>query len=61
MRRLEMVFAAIVTALAAFEPGDILLFGRESAGVPDSVRDRADAALLIPMRGGGRLSRLCRG
>jgi tRNA (cytidine/uridine-2'-O-)-methyltransferase len=34
--------------------GDILLFGRESAGVPDHVRDRADARLLIPMKGGGR-------
>ena len=34
--------------------GDVLLFGRESAGVPDHVRDRADARLLIPMQGGGR-------
>jgi tRNA (cytidine/uridine-2'-O-)-methyltransferase len=34
--------------------GDILLFGRESAGVPDHVHDRADARLLIPMKGGGR-------
>jgi tRNA (cytidine/uridine-2'-O-)-methyltransferase len=33
---------------------DILLFGRESAGVPDHVQDRADARLLIPMKGGGR-------
>lgn len=38
----------------AFADGDILLFGRESAGVPDHVRDAADARLLIPMRGGGR-------
>ncbi|KXF76712.1 tRNA methyltransferase [Paramesorhizobium deserti] len=33
----------------AFKPGDILLFGRESAGVPDHVHERADARLLIPM------------
>jgi tRNA (cytidine/uridine-2'-O-)-methyltransferase len=38
----------------AFEDGDILLFGRESAGVPDNVREAADARLLIPMKGGGR-------
>ncbi|MCC3861149.1 tRNA (cytidine(34)-2'-O)-methyltransferase [Pseudemcibacter aquimaris] len=28
---------------------DILLLGRESAGVPDDVHERADARLLIPM------------
>ena len=38
----------------AYADGDILLFGRESAGVPDHVHDRADARLLIPMTGGGR-------
>ncbi len=38
----------------AFKDGDILLFGRESAGVPEAVHDGADARLLIPMRGGGR-------
>ncbi|MGO4831058.1 tRNA (cytidine(34)-2'-O)-methyltransferase [Rhizobiaceae sp. 2RAB30] len=37
-----------------FADGDILLFGRESAGVPDHVHESADARLLIPMRGGGR-------
>ena len=37
-----------------YADGDILLFGRESAGVPDHVHDRADARLLIPMTGGGR-------
>ena len=37
-----------------FDAGDILLFGRESAGVPDHVQDCADARLLIPMPGGGR-------
>jgi tRNA (cytidine/uridine-2'-O-)-methyltransferase len=38
----------------SFRAGDILLFGRESAGVPDSVREAADHRLLIPMPGGGR-------
>lgn len=38
----------------SFTDGDILLFGRESAGVPDRVHERADARLLIPMPGGGR-------
>ena len=38
----------------AYEDGDILLFGRESVGVPDRVHDLADASLLIPMKGGGR-------
>lgn len=38
----------------SFNDGDILLFGRESSGVPDHVRDIADASLVIPMRGGGR-------
>jgi tRNA (cytidine/uridine-2'-O-)-methyltransferase len=38
----------------AYANGDVLLFGRESAGVPDHVQDRADARLLIPMKGGGR-------
>ena len=37
-----------------FAPSDILLFGRESAGVPDDVHALADARLLIPMPGGGR-------
>jgi tRNA (cytidine/uridine-2'-O-)-methyltransferase len=38
----------------AFSDGDVLLFGRESAGVPDIIHARADARLLIPMKGGGR-------
>jgi len=38
----------------SFADGDILLFGRESAGVPDNVHDAADARLVIPMKGGGR-------
>jgi tRNA (cytidine/uridine-2'-O-)-methyltransferase len=38
----------------SYADDDILLFGRESAGVPDHVHDNADASLLIPMKGGGR-------
>jgi tRNA (cytidine/uridine-2'-O-)-methyltransferase len=36
----------------AYSPGDILMFGRESAGVPDAVHQAADARLSIPMRPG---------
>ncbi|MGO4563955.1 tRNA (cytidine(34)-2'-O)-methyltransferase [Rhizobium sp. 2YAF20] len=38
----------------AFRSDDILLFGRESAGVPDHVHDRADRRALIPMVEGQR-------
>jgi tRNA (cytidine/uridine-2'-O-)-methyltransferase len=38
----------------SFSPDDILLFGRESAGVPDSVHERAGARLIVPMRPGLR-------
>lgn len=34
----------------AFGNGDILMVGRESAGVPDSVEARADARVRIPIR-----------
>lgn len=37
-----------------FSPGDTLLVGRESAGVPDEVHDRADARLTIPLLPGLR-------
>jgi tRNA (cytidine/uridine-2'-O-)-methyltransferase len=33
---------------------DVLMFGRESAGVPEAVHAAADARLLIPMRAGLR-------
>jgi tRNA (cytidine/uridine-2'-O-)-methyltransferase len=32
-----------------FAADDILLFGRESAGVPEEVHERADARVVIPM------------
>lgn len=38
----------------SFEPGDRLIFGRESAGVPDGVHDAADARVFIPMAAGAR-------
>ena len=38
----------------AFRPDDILLFGRESAGVPEAVHRAADARLKIPMAEGLR-------
>ena len=38
----------------SYEPRDILLFGRESAGVPEKVHAAADARLVIPMRSGLR-------
>lgn len=37
-----------------YAPTDILLFGRESAGVPEAVADAADARLLIPIAPGLR-------
>ncbi len=37
-----------------FQPGDCILLGRESAGVPDHVHAAADARVMIPMPGGGR-------
>ncbi len=38
----------------SFRPDDVLLLGRESAGVPDSVHQRADARVRIPIRTGLR-------
>ena len=39
---------------AAFAPDDTLLFGSESAGVPEFVHLRADLAVRIPLRPGLR-------
>jgi tRNA (cytidine/uridine-2'-O-)-methyltransferase len=46
--------AALTYTDFAFAEGDILLFGRESAGVPDRIHEAADARITIPMPGGGR-------
>ncbi len=37
-----------------FAPNDIILMGRESAGVPEAVHQLADARLLIPMNQNAR-------
>lgn len=37
-----------------FRPNDIILMGRESAGVPEKVHQTADARLLIPMNRNAR-------
>jgi len=37
-----------------FQEGDILIAGRESAGVPDTVHDQVDGRVLIPMFGTAR-------
>lgn len=54
----RLVLASTKAALPyvehAFLPGDVLLFGRESAGVPDHIHDAADARILIPMVDGQR-------
>ena len=38
----------------AFQPGDTLLFGSESAGVPEAVHQAAQARLAIPLQPGLR-------
>jgi len=38
----------------AYQPGDTLLLGSESAGVPNHVHDAVDARLFIPMAQGAR-------
>ena len=46
--------AAVPYTDFAFAPTDVLLLGRESAGVPEEVHARADARVRIPMAGGLR-------
>ena len=55
-RRLVLLSARADTAYTAFafRADDTLLLGRESAGVPDAVRDVCDAAVRIPLRPGLR-------
>jgi tRNA (cytidine/uridine-2'-O-)-methyltransferase len=54
--RLVLLSTKATTAYTSFSfaDGDILLFGRESAGVPDPVHQAADERLTIPMQGGAR-------
>ena len=55
-RRLVLLSTKATTPYTSFSfaDGDILLFGRESAGVPDPVHQAADARLTIPMQPGTR-------
>ena len=60
-RRAEKLKLVLFTTQAAkpyldhpFAAHDVLLFGRESAGVPEDVHAAADARLTIPMRPGLR-------
>lgn len=52
--RLRLILFTTTAAVSylnhAYGPDDILLFGRESSGVPEAVHRAADARLLIPMR-----------
>ena len=45
-----------IYSVAAFEPGDVLMFGPETRGLPASVLERipVDRQLSIPMRPGNR-------
>jgi tRNA (cytidine/uridine-2'-O-)-methyltransferase len=51
-RRLVLLTTKARLAYTAFSflPGDILLFGRESAGVPAEVHTAAEARLVIPLK-----------
>lgn len=51
-RRLVLLTTKARLAYTAFSycPGDILLFGRESAGVPAEVHAAADTRLVIPLK-----------
>ncbi|UJW87023.1 tRNA (cytidine(34)-2'-O)-methyltransferase [Devosia sp. SL43] len=55
-RRLVLLTTKTQTSAYAvtYEADDILMVGRESAGVPDAVADAADLRIRIPMRDGLR-------
>lgn len=60
-RRKERLALVLMTTAAersyldhTFRDDQVILFGRESAGVPDAVHQAADARLLIPIREGLR-------
>ncbi len=46
--------AALPYTRFVFRAGDVLMVGRESAGVPEAVHEVADARIVIPMRPGLR-------
>lgn len=55
-RRLVLFTTAAETSYLTprYRPDDILLFGRESAGAPDFVHQRADLRVRIPLQPGAR-------
>ena len=56
-RRRLIAFSAKASARLtdfAFRPDDMLILGRETAGLPDVVLDAADTALRIPIASGNR-------
>ena len=55
-RRLILLTTKATASYAAYDygPGDVLLVGRETSGVPEDVADAADLAVTIPMRAGAR-------
>lgn len=55
-RRLVLLTTRAETSAyaVAYGPDDILMVGRESAGVPDAVAEAADLRIRIPMRDGLR-------
>jgi tRNA (cytidine/uridine-2'-O-)-methyltransferase len=55
-RRLVLFTTAASRSYTQFDyaPDDVLLFGRESAGVPEAVHRICDARVTVPMPGGGR-------
>ena len=57
-RSLRLILLTTVAAASyldfAYSDSDVLLLGRESAGVPAAVHQAADARLRIPLRGGLR-------
>ena len=60
-RSLERLSLVLLTTMAersyldhTFSIDQVLMFGRESAGVPDAVHRAADARLRVPMRPGMR-------
>lgn len=55
-RRLVLMTTRTDTAYTdfSFSAGDLVLLGRESAGVPDPVHEAADRRLVIPMAPGVR-------
>ena len=51
-RRLVLLstHAELAYTALAYRPGDVLLVGRESAGVPEAVHHAADARVVVPIR-----------